>query len=66
MYGDKYREFVCKHWGLKGHEIPNVISLNMIVWPIDVSKACDGAITKKCIIVSLWTNVQLHLDIQIW
>ena len=41
-----YREFVCKHWGLKGYEIPNVMSLNTIVWPIDVSKACDGAITR--------------------
>ena len=31
MYGDMYREFVCKHWGLKGYEISNVMSLNMIV-----------------------------------
>ena len=46
MYGDMYREFVFKHWGLKGYEIPNVMSLNMIVWSIDVSKACDGAITR--------------------
>lgn len=41
-----YREFVYKRWGLKGYEIPNVMSLNMIVWPIDVSKACAGAITR--------------------